>query len=332
VLKPQMKVNPNKAIEFLLARGNLPILYWLKKDILEVPVDREFKNLQKFASRIRILKSQKTNGGWCKRKYEGHPRWEKTYYIVETLKNMFKLYNFACSLKDEEIKKAIKFVLSTQSEAGDFRGAYLNEYAPTYHALSLEILCLFGLDKDEKVQKGFRWIINNRQDDGGWVIPYRTIDQELLKNRYNYEAQLKLEPIKPDKSQPFSHLVTGMILRALAASRTWSKSKEAWKAGELLLSRFFKADKYNDRWLPSFWEELAYPFWATDILSSLDSLSRIGFPVENENIQKGLNWMLKKQNKQGYWEAGNEKSSIEDHLWVTFAALRVLKRFGLVEL
>lgn len=332
MLRSQMKVNPNKAIEFLLARGNLPILYWLKKDILEVPVDREFKNLQKFASRIRVLKNQKPNGGWCKRKYEGHPRWEKSYYIVDTLKNMFKLHNFACTLKDEGIKKAIKFVLSTQSRAGDFRGAYLNEYAPTYHALSLEILCLFGYDKDEKIQKGFRWIINNRQDDGGWVIPYRTIDQEQLKNRYNYEAQLKLEPIKPDKSQPFSHLVTGMVLRALAASPKWSKSKEARKAGELLLSRFFKADKYNDRWLPSFWEELTYPFWATDILGSLDSLSKIGFPVENENLQKGLNWMLKKQNKQGYWEAGNQKSSIEDHLWVTFAVLRVLKRFGLLEL
>lgn len=327
-----MKVNPNKAIEFLLARGNLPILYWLKKDILEVPIDREFKNLQKFASRIRILKNQKPNGGWCKRKYEGHPRWEKSYYIVDTLKNMFKLHNFGCTLKDEGIKKAIKFVFSTQSKAGDFRGAYLNEYAPTYHALSLEILCLLGHDKDEKIQKGFRWISNNRQDDGGWVIPYRTIDQEQLKNRYNYEAQLKLEPIKPDKSRPFSHLVTGMVLRALAASPTWSKSKEARKAGQLLLSRFFKADKYNDRWLPSFWEELTYPFWATDILSSLDSLSKIGFPVENENLQKGLNWMLKKQNKQGYWEAGNQKSSIEDHLWVTFAVLRVLKRFGLLEL
>ena len=332
MLRSQMKVNPNKAIEFLLARGNLPILYWLKKDILEVPVDREFKNLQKFASRIRILKRQKPNGGWCKRKYEGHPRWEKSYYIVDTLKNMFKLHNFGCTLKDEGIKKAIKFVLSTQSRAGDFRGAYLNEYAPTYHALSLEILCLFGHDKDEKIQKGFRWIINNRQADGGWVIPYRTIDKEQLKNRYNYEAQLKLEPIKPDKSRPFSHLVTGMVLRALAASPTWSKSKEARKAGELLLSRFFKADKYNDRWLPSFWEELIYPFWATDILSSLDSLSKIGVPVENENLQKGLNWMLKKQNKQGYWEAGNQKSSIEDHLWVTFAVLRVLKRFGLLEL
>jgi hypothetical protein len=245
---------------------------------------------------------------------------------------MFKLHNFACTSKDEGIKKAIKFIFSTQSKAGDFRGAYLNEYAPTYHALSLEILCLFGHDKDEKIKKGFRWISNNRQDDGGWVIPYRTIDQKQLKNRYNYEAQLKLEPIKSDKSRPFSHLVTGMVLRALAASPTWSKSKEARKAGELLLSRFFKADKYNDRWLPSFWEELTYPFWATDILSCLDSLSKIGFPVGNENLQKGLNWILKKQNKQGYWEAGNQKFSIEDHLWVTFAVLRVLKRFDLLEL
>ena len=49
-----MKFNINKAIEFLLARGNLPILYWLKKDILEVPVDREYKNLKKYATRIRI--------------------------------------------------------------------------------------------------------------------------------------------------------------------------------------------------------------------------------------------------------------------------------------
>ena len=30
-----MKTKTSKAIEFLLARGNLPILYWLKKDILE---------------------------------------------------------------------------------------------------------------------------------------------------------------------------------------------------------------------------------------------------------------------------------------------------------
>lgn len=327
-----MKFNPNSSIEFLLARGNLPILYWLKKEILEVPADREYKNLQKFASRIRILKSQKSNGGWCKRKYEGHPRWEKTYYIVETLRNLFKLYDYGCSLEEPGIQKAVSFLFSTQSKEGDFRGAYLNEYSPTYHALTLEVLCLYGLDSDKRTQKGFRWIIKNRQEDGGWVIPYRTIDQEQLKNRYNFKAQLNLEPVKPDKSRFFSHLVTGMVLRALAASRTWRKSKESKKAGELVLGRFFKEDKYNDRRLPTFWEEITYPFWATDILSSLDSLSKIGFTPEDEGIQKGLEWLMKKQTDQGYWEAGNKKSSLEDHLWVTLAVLRALKRFGLIKI
>jgi prenyltransferase beta subunit len=325
------KYNPNNAIEFLLARGNLPILYWLKKEILDVPTDREYKNLQKFASRIRILKAQKSNGGWCKRKYEGHPRWEKTYYIVETLRNLFRLYDYACTLEEPGIQKAINFLFSTQSKEGDFRGAYLNEYSPTYHALTLEILCLYGMESDKKTQKGFRWIIKNRQQDGGWVIPYRTIDRKQLKNRYNFKAQLKLEPVKPDKSRPFSHLVTGMVLRALAASPSWRKSKEAKKAGQLMLSRLFKEDEYEDRRLSSFWEEISYPFWATDILSCLDSLSKVGFTIEDERIQIGLEWLMKKQTKQGYWEAGNKKSSLEDHLWVTFAVLRVLKRFGLIE-
>ena len=327
-----MKFNTSKAIEFLLARGNLPILYWLKKEILEVPVDREHKNLQKYAARIRILKRQKPNGGWSKKKYEGHPRWEKTYFIVDTLQNSYKLYNFACTPKDKGIQKAIKFLFSTQAKEGDFRGAYLNEYAPTYHALTLELLCMFGKDEDKRVQKGFRWFIRNKQDDGGWVIPYRTIDREELKKRYNLDAQMKLNPVKPDKSRPFSHLVTGMVLRAFAASPTWQKSKEARKAGELMMKRFFKPDAYEDRVLASFWEEITYPFWATDILSCLDSLAKIGFSPEEEEIHNALTWLQKRQAPQGYWRSGLKKSILEDHLWVTLAVLGVIKRFGLMDI
>jgi len=327
-----MTVNPNRAIEFLLARGNLPILYWLKKDILEVPVDREHRNLQKFASRIRILKSQRPNGGWSKKKYEGHPNWEKTHYIVETLQNMNRLYDFGCAFREEGVKKAVEFLFSTQSSEGDFRGAYLNEYSPTYHALTLEILCRYGLDKDKRVQKGFRWILRNRQDDGGWVIPYRTIDKEELKKRYNFEAQLRLKPVKPDKSKPFSHLVTGMVLRAFAESPSRRKNKSAREAGELLLDRFYKEDMYDDRREAHSWEEITYPFWATDILSSLDSLAKIGFSPENGKIQQALEWLLSKQNVHGYWESTHRKSTIESHLWMTMAVLRVLKRFGLLTL
>jgi len=164
------------------------------------------------------------------------------------------------------------------------------------------------------------------------VIPYRTIDKEELRKRYNFEAQLKLSPVKPDKSKPFSHLVTGMVLRALAESPTWKKSKEAHEAGELLLSRFFKADKYDDRRESIFWEEMTYHFWATDILSCLDSLSKIGFSAENRKVQQSLEWLLKMRNSKGYWESNYRKAALEDHLWVTFAVLRVFKRFNLLEL
>jgi prenyltransferase beta subunit len=327
-----MKAKTNKAIEFLLARGNLPILYWMKKDILEVPIDREQKNLRKFAARIRILESQRPNGGWGKRKYQGPPRWEKTYYIVDTLKNAFRLYDYGCVYEEKGVQKLVKFLFSTQTKEGDFRGAYLNEYAPTYHALTLHALCLFGLHNDQRTQKGFRWIMRHKQDDGGWVIPYRTIDKKELKSRYNFEAQTTLTPVKPDHTQPSSHLVTGMILRALAASPVWRKRKEARRAGELLTSRFFKPDTYEDRRHASYWKEITYPFWATDILSSLDALSQIGFTLEDPNTRKAVEWLMRRQNPQGYWEAASKKSDLENHLWITLVVLRVLKRFGLLEL
>jgi len=327
-----MKANTNKAIEFLLARGNLPILYWLKKDILEVPVEREYKNLQKLASRIRILESQRENGGWCRKVYENNPRWEQTYYIVETLHNAFRLYDYACTPDLEEIQKMVDFLFSTQTNEGDFRGAYFNEYAPTYHALTLEVLCLFGLDSDKRIQKGFRWLIRNRQEDGGWVIPYRTIGKSELKKRYNLHAQMNIKPMKPDPSNPSSHLVTGMVLRAMAVSPTWQKNKDARKAGELMISRFFKPDYYEDRQAARYWEEITYPFWATDILSSLDSLARIGYTIEHPGMKKAFDWLLKLQDSNGFWKAGSKKSTLEDHLWVTLSVLRVIKHLGLLDL
>jgi len=326
-----MKVDLNRALEFLLARGNLPILYWLKKDILEVPVERDCRNLSKFAARIRILESQRSDGSWSRKKSESHPRLEKTYHLVETLKNVSKLYDFGCSLQDEGIQKAIRFLFATQTKEGDFRGFYFNEYSPTYHALSLEILCRYGLDKDKKVQKGFRWILANRQYDGGWAIPYQTIDKEKLMSRNSLKNKQKAEPIKPDKSQPSSHLVTGMVLRALAESPSWRKSKEAWKVGEMMVDRFLGADNYDNRQYLSFWEEITYPFWSTDILSSLDSLSKIGFGVDNEKIRQAVDRLLKKQSSQGIWQSGDKKATLEDHLWVTIAVLRVLKRFKLLQ-
>jgi hypothetical protein len=325
-----MRFNTSKAVEFLLARGHLPVLYWLKRDILDVPVDRESKNMRKFAARVRILQTQKPDGSWWEKRSDTPIQWERTLYRVETLRNLSRLYDYGCTIREEGVQKAVNFLFSLQSKEGDFRGTVLNEHTPTFHALTLEMLCRYDLDKDRRVQKGFRWILANRQKDGGWALflqpPHQSEARPSGANRWHPRGQ----PFKPRRTQPFSHHVTGIVLRAFAESSSWRRSREAWQAGEKLLSCFFCDEVYADRTFPSDWEKICYPFWNTDILGSLDSLSKVGFGADNETIQKGLDWLLKKQNSQGFWECGNKKATLEDHLWVTLAVLRVLKRLDLL--
>jgi hypothetical protein len=151
-----MKFNTAKTIEFLLARGSLPLLYWLKKDILAVPIDRESKNLRKYASRVRILETQQPDGSWWDKRSDTPLHWERTLYRVDTLRNLYRLYDYGCELKDEGIEKSMDFLFSLQTKEGDFRGTVLNEYTPTFHALVLEILCRYGLDDDRRTHRGDR--------------------------------------------------------------------------------------------------------------------------------------------------------------------------------
>jgi hypothetical protein len=160
-------------------------------------------------------------------------------------------------------------------------------------------------------------------EDGGWIIPFRTSDMNLK------EALLADEPSSPDRTLPFSHLVTGMVLRAFAAHPEYRKSKAAKKAGELLASRFFLADKYPDRKDKKYWERVSYPFWFTDIISALDSLSFLGFTVDNHHIQQGLNFLSKQQNNEGLFDLKVVRGS-DKYLkyWVCLVICRLFRRYG----
>ena len=114
-------------------------------------------------------------------------------------------------------------------------------------------------------------------------------------------------PVPPDRSKPFSHLATGMVLRAFAAHPQYRQLEEARVAGERLKTRFFKADKYHDRKAPHYWTKFQFPFWWPNILTALDSLSLIGFSPEDEDIQKGLDWFISNQEEPGLWATGYGK-------------------------
>jgi hypothetical protein len=221
------------------------------------------------------------------------------------------------------------YLLTSQTREGDFRASSSNEYSPGFHALTLEVLCKFGMSEDDRVRKGFRWLMAHRQKDGGWAIPCRTINPKAVERRYRAAAGSSEKPFQPVKSKPFSHFITGIVLRALGQSQAWRIRREFRMTAELVLGRFFRDDVYADRRSAAHWEELAYPFWSTNVLSCLDTLALAGYRADHPSIIRGLEWLASRQNREGYWASTVPNASWDDHLWVTFAVLRVFKRFGI---
>jgi hypothetical protein len=171
-----------------------------------------------------------------------------------------------------------------------------------------------------------------RQADGGWTIPIltRRLDRATLYRVTSRPAP----PIEPDRSKPFSHHWTGMVLRAFAAHPKYRKSSEARIAAELLKSRFFQPDSYTSYKAASTWVRFEYPFWWNNLVSALDSLSFMGLSKDDPSIKLALDWLRKRQEKTGLWKASYVAGARENSKtravrpWITLAICRILRRFS----
>jgi len=92
------------------------------------------------------------------------------------------------------------------------------QYTPNYSAAIMELLIKAGYSTDVRTEKGFQWLLSIRQQDGGWAIPLQTVGK-----KFDLET-MQSELIQPDKTKPFSHLVTGIVLRAFTAHPEYRKS------------------------------------------------------------------------------------------------------------
>ncbi len=143
-------------------------------------------------------------------------------------------------------------------------------------------------------------------------------------------ATLQAAPIQPDTTRSSSHLITGVVLRAFAAHAAYRRSREAQAAGAFLASRLFAADTYPDRRAPGYWTTFSYPFWFTDLLSVLDSLSQLGFSSADGHIQQALDWFIARQEDDGLWRLSLVRMTGERDrdAWISLAICRVLRRFS----
>ena len=319
----QLGIDP---LPSLLSSDNEALGHFVQRDLLDENVGLECE-LWELPQVAKILRKQQEDGSW---KYPGGKpelRSRENYNQLQTYKVLMDLVEkYGFTRNQPALDKAAEFLFTFQTEEGDLRGIYRDQYTPNYTAGIAELLIKAGYGEDARIQKVLSWLLIMRQDDGGWAVPMRTGVPEGTST--TKEAFWVEEPIPPDRSRPFSHWCTGIVLRAFAAHDEYRHRPEARAAGELLKSRFFTPDPYPDRKAASFWEKIRYPFWWADILSALDSLWWLGFRADDGDVQKGLEWLIANQGPNGLWKARYLSGSDKDiHHWTTLHVCRVMKRY-----
>ncbi|HET9135167.1 MAG TPA: hypothetical protein VFO76_00910 [Candidatus Kapabacteria bacterium] len=312
----------------------LPPLLLSKNAAIAFFAEREFAHKKKNNSGILrelpvvqyILRKQRSDGSWKYPRGNDKIRSQENYDQIETFRNLgylIELYGF--DRKDIEVASAIEFLFSFQTPTGDIRGILGNQYTPYYTAAMIELFVKAGFSSDKRVEKAFKWFDSIRQYDGGWAIPFRT------RNKLLSIISIDSKPIEPDTLRPFSHLVTGVVLRAYAAHPHYRKSPTANKAGQLLLQSIFRHDAYPDRKDKSCWLKFTFPFWFTDLISAMDTLSWLGFSKQEPQIEKAIGWFINHQQSNGLWRLPilKNKSIFDTELWLSLAICRLLKRFYL---
>ncbi len=319
-----------RAVGGLLKCSNPAVLYFSRRDLFDEPVPpaEKIRNLPEVR---RITGRQQPDGSWKGpvSKSEVYPKNHTD--LVATFKSFRTLVEkYEFDHDSEVIENAAEFLFSFQTDEGDIRGLIANQYATYYTGYVLSLLIQAGFAEDPRVETGLNWLLSMRQDDGGWTIPILTryFDGKTM----NRLTGLYAEPVEPDRSQPFSHNWTDMVLRAFSRHPAYRKSEEIRAAAVFLKSRFFKPDVYSSYRNASYWTRFVH--WWPNLLTSLESLRRLGSPADDPDISKGLTWFLENQPADGLWKQSydgktgtdNKNDSVE-RAWLTLRISRMLKGF-----
>jgi hypothetical protein len=269
----------------------------------------------------RILRKQQPDGRWRYPKQPPPPT--GNYDLLETfrqLRILVQLYHL--DREHPSLSAAAEWIFSCQTEEGDIRGILGTQYTPYYDGMIVALLIEAGFADDPRTRACLDWLLGMRQDDGGWIVPAQGIPPSRKTLKFWHSA-----PLPPDRTKPHSHMATGMTLRALAVHPRFGRRAEAKVAGERLKERFFKADKYNDRKAASYWTKLGYPYWWTDLLMALDTVSLLGFGADDEHVASAVQWFLEGQEADGLWPTGYGRGPRVEASrgWVGYRACVILK-------
>lgn len=318
--RARLRVDP---IPVLLSRGDVSLSYLTRRDLLG---DRHAASaVWKDPAPRRILARQRDDGAWTYPPSGARPlRTQRGYDELETYRQLSILvHKHAFDRKHEPIRRGAEFLLASQTDEGDLRGILGTQLAPYYTAAILDTLVTAGYQGDARVERAFAWLLDSRQEDGGWAIPLRT-------RGANYTQETLRRPVlRADRRKPSSHMVTGIVLRAFAAHPRRRRDNAPRQSATWLASRFFRPDSYPDRRSADYWLRVGFPFWFTDIVSALDTVGRLGLTTKDPHVEGAVARIRGLQRANGLF--GFKILRDKDPLareFVTFAACRAIRRVG----
>ena len=308
-------------IPMLLREGSPALAARIRRELIDDDEAPKADEILSYAEVKAFLKKQGKKGEFAAKPPEKALGPEPFATALSTLRALERCNEFGLGVEVPEVKAAAEFLLASQDAEGALASLAVGEkktdkpkhVAVHFQGWALGALCKAGLDADPRVDKGFRWLLGSRQADGGWA--WRGVRTESA-------------------ARPSSHLVTGMALRAFAASPSRRSSREARRAAELLATRFLQPDRYPDRKAARFWEEIVEPRLWTDVTDALDTVTSVGLGKENSGVRTAEAYVRGRQTKDGLWYPGGpdevpkepSTKEKEEARWLTVRTLVVLRR------
>lgn len=325
-----LKVLKHNPLPLLIKTNNSALLYFVRRDLLDENV-QPISNIWNTDEVNKIVNKQQYEGSWKskKRKIET----SQNYDLIETWKQIrFLIDKYEMNTDHMCIQASAKYIFSCQTAEGDIRGFLGNQYASYYTGAMLGLLIKAGFTNDNHIDKGLKWLLSVRQNDGGWI---GSPIYKLPLNKQIVAITKEEKTIRDwDRTKPLCLNSTGMILRAFSNHPIYRKSEEAIKAAILLKKHFFMENNYSTYKHKDHWLFFQFPYWWNNLIAALDSISKI-IPWKNdEDIQKAINWVLQHQEDNGLWKMSYSsihkntitKKTYDMQLWITYVILKILKR------
>jgi hypothetical protein len=278
-------------VPLLLREGSKGLVARVRRDLIDDDEAPRADEVLTYPEVKAFLRKQDKTGAFSPKPPEktlGPPRFARA---VATVRALERMADYGLRQTEAPVERAAELLLGSQTKDGAIVELALGETAESraktaalhFHGWALAALCRAGFDADPRVELGFKYLLANRQADGGWA--WRGVRTDSA-------------------ARPSSHLVTGMALRAFAASLSRRTSREARRAAELLATRFLQPDRYPDRKAAAYWEQIGEPRFWTDVLDALDGVTAVGLGKENSGVRTAEAYVRSRQNADGLWYPG----------------------------